>query len=251
MIKFFRKIRSKLLKENQLSRYFFYAIGEILLVVIGILLALQFNNWNKSKNERNEEIKTLLFFRDCLEQDTANLNIHRFWLNNIQFGISKSITELGKENPTDSLGGFLNLALNESEFKINKAPYESLKANGPNQISNDSLRNIIIDAYENRLIYFENVSNRQQIAQQKLISHSLNLFENISRFDSITPSSFYGRKLMIHDLEELEKDKLFMTLLNTKLTDTQYEYSFSYTQAMRSLTGLLNAINQEIIRLEK
>ena len=47
MIKFFRKIRQNLLMENKTSKYFKYAIGEILLVVIGILIALSINNWNE------------------------------------------------------------------------------------------------------------------------------------------------------------------------------------------------------------
>ena len=46
MVQLFRKIRQKLLAEKKISQYFTYAIGEILLVVIGILLALQFNNWS-------------------------------------------------------------------------------------------------------------------------------------------------------------------------------------------------------------
>ena len=49
MIKFFRKIRQNLLMENKTGQYFKYAIGEIVLVVIGILIALQINNWNDNR----------------------------------------------------------------------------------------------------------------------------------------------------------------------------------------------------------
>lgn len=49
MIKFFRKIRQRLLTENKFSKYLLYAIGEIILVVIGILIALSINNWNEEK----------------------------------------------------------------------------------------------------------------------------------------------------------------------------------------------------------
>ena len=56
MIKFFRRIRQRLLSENKFSKYLLYAIGEIVLVVIGILIALQINNWNEDKkNNRLEE----------------------------------------------------------------------------------------------------------------------------------------------------------------------------------------------------
>lgn len=55
MIKFFRRIRQKLLSENNFSRYLLYAIGEIFLVVIGILIALSINNWNENRKHDNAE----------------------------------------------------------------------------------------------------------------------------------------------------------------------------------------------------
>ena len=60
MIKLFRKVRQNLLMENKTSKYFKYAIGEIILVVIGILFALQINTWNESRKAQNEEIKILM-----------------------------------------------------------------------------------------------------------------------------------------------------------------------------------------------
>jgi uncharacterized membrane-anchored protein YhcB (DUF1043 family) len=55
MIKFFRRIRQRLLSENNFSKYLIYAIGEIVLVVIGILIALQINNWNQRRLEHSKE----------------------------------------------------------------------------------------------------------------------------------------------------------------------------------------------------
>lgn len=60
MLKFFRRIRKSLLEENKIGKYFKYAIGEIFLVVLGILIALQINNWNQSRLEIKEEQKILL-----------------------------------------------------------------------------------------------------------------------------------------------------------------------------------------------
>lgn len=50
MIKFFRKIRQNLITEGKTGKYLKYAVGEVVLVVIGILIALQINNWNEAKN---------------------------------------------------------------------------------------------------------------------------------------------------------------------------------------------------------
>ena len=57
MIKFFRQIRQKLLSENKFSKYLLYAIGEIVLVVVGILIALQINNWNEDQ-EKKVQLRT-------------------------------------------------------------------------------------------------------------------------------------------------------------------------------------------------
>jgi hypothetical protein len=54
MIKFFRKIRRQLFSENKFSKYLLYAIGEILLVVIGILIALSINNWNEKGKKKTQ-----------------------------------------------------------------------------------------------------------------------------------------------------------------------------------------------------
>ena len=59
MIKFFRRIRQNLLLEGKTGKYFKYAVGEIVLVVIGILIALSLNNWKETRQETLQEIKIL------------------------------------------------------------------------------------------------------------------------------------------------------------------------------------------------
>ncbi len=71
MIKFFRKIRHQLLSRNSISKYLLYAIGEIVLVVIGILIALQINNWNENRKDRNKE---QVILEQLSEDYHANLN---------------------------------------------------------------------------------------------------------------------------------------------------------------------------------
>jgi|TARA_R110000737_G_scaffold352409_1_gene398306 hypothetical protein len=70
MIKFFRKIRQNLLSEGKTSKYFKYAIGEIILVVIGILIALQINNWNENQKAKKLEQVVL---KNLAQENKANL----------------------------------------------------------------------------------------------------------------------------------------------------------------------------------
>ncbi len=73
MIKFFRKIRQQLLNENKTGKYLKYAIGEIVLVVIGILIALSINNWNEAKKEEVIEVQFLNRIVEDLKSDTTYL----------------------------------------------------------------------------------------------------------------------------------------------------------------------------------
>jgi len=73
MIPFFRKIRQKMLTENKLSKYLLYATGEVVLVVIGILIALQVNNWNESKKISRQEIALIENLRSEFKVNLENL----------------------------------------------------------------------------------------------------------------------------------------------------------------------------------
>ena len=83
MIKFFRKIRQKLLSENKFSKYVIYAIGENFLVVIGILIALQINNWNEEKKTKVVEIEILTQFKEDLNDDIESINRVEFWIRKV------------------------------------------------------------------------------------------------------------------------------------------------------------------------
>ncbi len=124
MIKFFRKIRYNLMSENKTSKYFKYAIGEILLVVLGILIALQINNWNQNRIENNEEkevitklhndfIENKKILNEYLIEITAEINAQTTLLNLI--GLPKE--ELSKHN-LDSLF-FASLSASEFAFADN------------------------------------------------------------------------------------------------------------------------------------
>jgi hypothetical protein len=104
MIKFFRRIRQGLLTENIFSKYLIYAIGEIILVVIGILIALQVNNWNEIEKSKSESNRLLIDLKLELEQDIKKFKSlqteYNDWLLQIENildtvldGNSKKITE--------------------------------------------------------------------------------------------------------------------------------------------------------------
>jgi len=74
MLKFFRKIRQQLLSENRFSKYLIYAVGEIVLVVIGILIALQVNNWNEQRKLENTGQEYVHEIYKELKTERANID---------------------------------------------------------------------------------------------------------------------------------------------------------------------------------
>ncbi len=80
MIKLFRKIRQKLLTENKFGQYLIYASGEIVLVVIGILIAIQINDWNRDRELYKEELKSYQLIISDLKRDSSLFEAyHRFY----------------------------------------------------------------------------------------------------------------------------------------------------------------------------
>ena len=72
MIKFFRKIRYDLMEKNKTGKYLKYAIGEIILVVIGILIAIQINNWNENQKDERKTINYLTNLMENLDDDITS-----------------------------------------------------------------------------------------------------------------------------------------------------------------------------------
>lgn len=75
MIKFFKKIRQRLLTENKFSKYLLYAIGEIILVVIGILIALQINNWNEKRLQKQALKNIYTIIVEDLKNDISDIDL--------------------------------------------------------------------------------------------------------------------------------------------------------------------------------
>ncbi|TFG76217.1 MAG: hypothetical protein E4H26_04885 [Flavobacteriales bacterium] len=86
MIQFFRKIRQNMIQDNKVSKYLLYALGEIVLVVIGILIALQINNWNEGRKAGIQEANFFADLMGDLEKDEAKLDyLDHFHLKRIEY----------------------------------------------------------------------------------------------------------------------------------------------------------------------
>ena len=153
MIKFFRKIRHKLLSENKLSKYLLYAIGEIVLVVIGILIALQINNANELRKQ-NETLNSIFrIVKDDLNSDLKEMNEFIEYYERVRKPIfdtllsAKPTFEDMKENRKYSL-----VFRGYEDIDVNTRGYDLLKNQPTVAQINSSLTSKISEFYDDHLI---------------------------------------------------------------------------------------------------
>ena len=151
MIKFFRRIRQKLVTESKFSKYLLYAIGEVILVMIGILLALQVNNWNIDRTDRISESKYLNNIKLDLQKDLASLNYQLEFRKEKYKGTQKLVHQLNGQ-PIDDLNELAyNVAntLMAERFTPNNSTYNELASSGNlNLITNDSIKILLLGLEE-------------------------------------------------------------------------------------------------------
>ena len=233
MIKFFRKIRQKLLSESKTGKYLKYAIGEILLVMIGILLALQVSNWNEDRKAAKAEAKAL---KELLVE---------FKTNHTDF---MRVYEI-KQNARDSLNSYINFIMDKRIPESKKDfLYRGFARNtwDPNYsilnglFSSGMIANIKNDSLKNYLSYWQgHVSNYMRLQAP--------YEERVNKHSEFRGSVPRRRNLLgeynIHSTEDI------------KLHSREMVKSIEYQNLLRRLSGNLSvqlgAMNQVLENYNK
>ena len=213
MIKFFRKIRQNLLSEGKTGKYFKYAIGEIILVVVGILIALQINNWNNANIDTQKEKEYLSSLMEDIDTQKITVNNQIKHERKIRLACEKALSLLNSKHiNTDSLN--INLTtITRKSFVINDPTFQDLKTSGNILlISNNELRNKIISFYQ----YLEysalviHVSNETNIAEFRDLLITENVVD-MNYTDSLTVAGGVDFSLKSIDIpwaKELQETKM-------------------------------------------
>jgi len=181
MIKFFRKIRQKLLSENKFNKYLIYAIGEIILVVIGILIALQVNNWNTHRNKREQVAHYSKLLIEDISNDIKMIKVSQFQAMKSFKRIDSLKSYLSSTNIKDLSNTDLFVLTHDIMYKPfvwNRSTLNEMKSSEIMQyFQNDSLKNKLIK-YESFTYHLDedfkhDLSNSQK-AEEK-IAEILNL----------------------------------------------------------------------------
>jgi hypothetical protein len=152
------------MEKNKTGKYLKYAIGEIVLVVIGILIALQLNNLNENK-------KNNVFEKEILSQIQENLKSDRLVLKKIETNFGKAITSSDKilnaevsQKTEDSISIWLGTVIQFDRFQPLTNAYEVVKSNGLDRISNKQLRFLLGRYYDDEAFRMIKSTNDIEIA---------------------------------------------------------------------------------------
>lgn len=194
MIKIFRKIRYDLINQNKTTKYLKYAIGEIILVVIGILIALQINNWNETRKHQIAEREFFAGIKNDLKDDRTFIE---FVLNRIEPKI-EAFNQLNNEverNFTDNrkdidtlLGNYLFVG-QQTFYPISGSFQSAVAGNEINTYKNKALIRSIIKLYHST--YPRLIENGQILDERwSLISEKYSRERRHGRFDLMNSSEF-------------------------------------------------------------
>lgn len=240
MIKLFRNIRRNLLNEGKTTKYFKYAIGEIILVVIGILIALSLNNWNTDNANKKIVLKNSKTLIQNLEKDSVFCE-NRIWtIQKQEDELSSLQARLSSRTATlDTLIKIVRYEFNPLTITINfqnENAYKTMVLSGEINLFDSQLTQAIYDLYrkhefiekvseDNFKVYVDAVQSYQERYSlnveintikghlQDLLWEDVNAKDLIAKFDKLTVSKRinYRRKA---DLEKtlLETSALLVEL---------------------------------------
>ena len=182
MISLFRKIRLKLLQQNQVTRYLLYAVGEIILVVIGILIALQVNTWKEKRANQIQENNFYLNLIKDLANDQNKMDEQKAFFEHRVEVLTWLLTHT--RNPSlplkaESFGQHVEpLYYNEAAISFD-ASFDAAKSSGAfNHFSNKELLKQVIQYYS-EFVQIENViASTLGIIEQELEPLTSSLYKN-------------------------------------------------------------------------
>ncbi len=209
MIKFFRHIRQQVLIEKKFSKYLLYACGEIILVVIGILIALQINNWNENRKELGKSQEIMQEIRENLEYNNVEfereIEEEKSVINSIDI-VSENLKM--NQGYHDSLGfHFLNVAYWPSFIKKSSG-YETLKSQGVEIIKSIELRKAIIDLYESQ---YEQIAEVMRVSENNGVATMWPMFTKLFETQPSVPNQeFKSLRLIPFNYEEVAKSQNYL-----------------------------------------
>ncbi len=181
MIRSIAKWRRQLIKQGKVRQYLAYAIGEIVLIVVGILIALQISNWNDREKQSRQGTKIVSDLQRDLEGDLAELS--SFISNQELIYKSQALMSDWLSSDlayADSLSYYLPATYRATDYSVNPTNYESLKQLGFPSMESDSLVHAISNLYEVKYPYFIKFTQIYQSFLDELLEQNSKHFNELN-----------------------------------------------------------------------
>jgi len=246
MLHFLRRIRRSLINTGATRKYLLYAVGEILLVMIGILLALQVNNWNEGRKERLVETELLLELREGLKHDLEDININFLVQTNALKSQNVLLKWLDSDLPLpDSLDRHFAAALMITQFAPRDGSYQTLQQLGTRIIRNDSLRNNILNVYDFLYRgYLKNIDFYLDLVKHNIQFVNPAYFDNLQIFDLNGPD-FIG-KLKPKSEEVIRKGGTYRYHVNANSQFNELIIKMNIIPTRDNIAELIQMIEDEL-----
>ena len=246
MIKFFRKIRQNQFMENKTGKYFKYAIGEIVLVVIGILIALSINNWNNQRLANKQMNSFLQAIKEDLKSDGLEFD-SSIKFNKEQAEQKKNILKLSNFDDLNIDSLFMVIRPRFSNYEINATTFDKVKSSGVTQISNNKeLSENIYFYYTNRVIALKEFMDwdiQGSNLTANYFNYSSNLFElniegyNLDETDGI-----------VNFQDESSRNKNLIKLLSEPTGRNHLKIEYTRKQRLADFLAVLKENTQGLIK---
>jgi hypothetical protein len=225
MIRLFKKDKKKFIYSRKIRSYLAYSIGEIILVVIGILIAVYINNWDLNQLKQNNGVKALKIVK-------RDLQTEKYVLEDFKKRYSytrKYLIDILYNNKTDNLDSLKFHFGPYVHYKMN-SEYISLKSSGKlNLISNSKLRSKLVNFYEVYYSIYKELEDEHKFFIDKRVNDYF-----FNQFPSDT-SNFVDSKFVKSKLN----DQTFKKILDQQITSLQYITENFYIEKIDELIKII------------
>lgn len=242
MMKLFRQIRQRLLTKNKFTTYILYGVGEIILVVIGILIALQLNIYNENRNNKKVEINYLKGIVNELDQDIYELSELMFKDTTLFDSYTIILQAFTDKNINVYSSSFLNAirqANTSHAFDGNSIIFEDMKSSGKiNLIKNNALRFSILKYYNNSE---ESIKNQNEFIQPQITDLNYKAFLTNIDLNSLIEQFIFRKKW------SAAIDQLDLSFFEKDINSKEVKMFANSISMMKALTLSNNRANQNLM----
>ena len=252
MIKIFRKIRQNLLSQGKSGKYLKYALGEIILVVLGILMALQINNWNENRKIIAQEQFILERLKVDITKDLNDISTELEYIKS-NTGELTYCVDVILGNTESNLSNFrknLNSLLEVNFFNQNKTTFNNLVSSGQIEfIQNKMLTDSITKYYNNKYKGWDTAMSdytRNIMAPFILnFDHIPQGNEGFEGYEKFTRVDIYKSKINPKSIKDYQNEVFFLNILRQKIFITEGQ-QMEYQKLKIYMQQLLKKIDTEI-----